>query len=1049
MNKMQKLRVALCACLSLAVVAPVVGAVASSQVGNVPSWSELSLFSAYGLHDTLSIPERTLSVGGKEYGANIKLEYPDGSIEMVDAGEKVLKMAGEYTLLYEAKDENGKFYRQETDFFVTNKLWSVENAKSSTEYDVVGSTYGLQVRLAKNDVLSFNKTIDLADLEAADTLLKGFVTPDTVGAHDFGVLVFTFTDVLDPTQTMTVHCSKSLDTSNLYSTSYWTAKGTGQVLGGANNGNYSSSLTNPYWNRGWSGTAAPSCSFYSRRCVEWSTPAKFVDVVADTMPFTLRYDAENVQVFYNNKMISDFDEESFHKKEEIWKGFPSGKVRLTVSALEYASETANFCISSLYGYDFTDENVFVETEAPIINVNADEKYVHYDQNADRYTFTPLAVVGGNYTVPTATAIDAYAGELKVETRVYHNYSSETHRIEYPVKNGAFAVDKTGIYAIVYRAKDFMGNVAERVYWVTAKATIDNPLTLSVDTADAQTNGVLGASIAVAPYAFDGGSGDVQIFVNARKGSTVVNVVDGAFRVDETGEWTVTYTAKDYAGVVVEKSYAVNVTWGDKPVFVDEPVLPKYFVSGGKYVVPTLYANDYSSQSLERRLTEVTVKDKNGEKTYQAGDTFIPVVHEDDPTVTLRFSVGGATLEREVPAVMALRENEGSVYVYFDKLFVGKNFTAERTNQGMTVLAAADGSFGWEFANSVVAENALVYMKGIQGQSDFKGLNVTFTDSEDANVAVTLSLQSSADGTMFAVFGGVTKKLVYGFGLGIAGNGTVLDEFKFSYTGGTFGVNDWKVNVKTDDAGNEFCGFPSGKVYISSEVVDAKAGSGYVLKQLDNNIIGKLILDVTKPRIFITGVYGGMRDVNTTYTVTKAYVSDTVDASVLAYVTVKTPDGQIASDVDGLLLDRVLADKEYVVKLLEYGQYLVEYTAVDHVGNSAEETGYAINVFDRKPPVGEVANTWSATAKVGDTVTLPEVYVADNLSATEEIRVYRYVRNPYGRAITFGYDYVVKDGKIEYTRYDFTFENVGEYCFIIIVTDGAGNETRVEYVVTVS
>ncbi len=1052
MKKMQKLRVVLCACLSLAVALPLVCTIASSQASNTPSWSEVSLSSTYLLQDTLTVPERTLTVGGKDYKTDIKLTYPNGSIEMIDAGERVLKTAGEYTLTYEAKDENGKFYKEETEFFVNNKLWTVENAKSSTEYGIVGSTYGLKVRLAKDDALSFNRTIDLADLEATDTLLKGFITPDLVGSHDFGKLLFTFTDVLDPTQTMTVQCTKSLDVSNQYCTSYWTAKGTGQVLGGCGSGTldtFSSSLTNPNWNIGWGGASTTTVSFYSRLINNWGPPATFKDVVADQCAFTLRYDKENVQALVAQKIITDFNEESLHTKEALWNGFPSGKVRLTVTALDYVSETANFCISSLFGYDFTDENVFAETEEPIITVNVDEKYVQYDENTDGYALTPYAVVGGNYTVPTASAIDAYSGKLNVETRVYHNYSSETHRVEYPVKNGTFSVDLPGRYAIVYRAKDYMGNVAETVYWITAKAALEEPLTLSVNTTGVKMSGVLGEKIQVADYIVTGGSGDKEVVTRASNGSAVVDVVDGKFMVEQMGEWTVTYTAKDFAGVVVEKSYAVNVTWGNKPVFVDQPILPKYFVSGGKYFIPALYANDYTSHALERRLATVTVKDANGEATYEAGEVFIPVVNADDPVVTLTFNVGGVSLEKEVPAVSPLIENEGDIYVYLDKMFVGENFTTERTNQGMTVLATADSSFRWSFANPVVATNALVYMKGIQGQSDFAGVKVTFADSENSDVAVTMYIKMNSDGTMTADFGGVTKKLIYGFDLGVSSSGVVLDELKFSYTAGLFCVNDWKVDVFTDDAGNAFNGFPSGKVYISSETLDAKEGCGYVIKQLDNNIIGKLIKDVTAPRIVITGVYGGIHDINETYTVTKAYVSDTVDASVLAFVTVKTADGQIVSDVKGLPLNNVSAAQEYVIELRAYGQYLVEYTAVDHVGNPAEETGYAINVFDRKAPVVEIADAWSATAKVGDTVTLPEVYIADNVSKVEDMQVYRYVRNPDGRAIVIGYDYTVKDGKVEYTAYSFTFQNVGEYRFIVIVTDGAGNETMVEYVVTVS
>ena len=74
--------------------------------------------------------------------------------------------------------------------------------------------------------------------------------------------------------------------------------------------------------------------------------------------------------------------------------------------------------------------------------------------------------------------------------------------------------------------------------------------------------------------------------------------------------------------------------------------------------------------------------------------------------------------------------------------------------------------------------------------------------------------------------------------------------------------------------------------------------------------------------------------------------------------------------------------------------------------------------------------------------LPEVEISDDHSTTAELSVYRMVRNPYDVLTVFGND-------AENVAYRFTFKHAGEYKFIIVVADAAGNQAYLEYVVTVS
>ena len=1014
-------------------------------------WEEITLEEQYVVCDTLQIPSRSVSVGENTYQADVKVVYPDGTTKTATENEILLSSAGRYTLIYQAKDVNSQYHTEKVDFIVADMLWQTSNPKSSVSYGKVGKTDALIVELARGDALTFNKIIDVSTLTSDVTLLEGFINPSNVGVYEFEQLSFTFTDVQDPTQTLTVLGSRSKSSdSGKYAMSYWTAAGANQSQGGFNGTNF----TSIEQELGLRGTPIQA-SFYSYGGTWYlndpNDPSKgssidLKQVVADETPFKIALDTQNVEVSVNSKKVADLDNPTYYEKEPLWGGFPSGKVTLTVQALECVGEAANFCISKLLSYDFAAENQFIETEKPEINVEVDEKYVEYKQN--RYSFIPYAVVGGKYGVPSATAFDNYSGALSVETKVYYNYGNESARIECPIQNGKFAVTRNGAYAIVYKATDHMGNVEEKVYWITAVKELSNPLTISLGETETR-EGVCGRKLTVETPNISGGSGDANVKIQASCGDMTLDVADGGFIAEKAGDWTITYTATDYAGISVEASYVIRVENGTVPVFVDEPVLPQYLVSGMQYTVPTVYAYDYTSGTKTQRLADVIVKDANGERTYKAGERYTPIATEEKPVITLVFSIGGATLEKEIPAVLALQEKNGRTFVYVEKMFITDNLTATRDKSGLTLTAEEDGAAAWNYVNPVVANNASLKVKGIKGQTKFGGLKVTFTDYANGNISVTAYLENGANGYARVNFGDVDREMTKGFNLGTDSKGNALDEFVFSYKDNKFYVDSISVAVKVDDNGNAFNGFPSGKVYISAEAVDMQSGASYLVKQFDNQTIGSLVADTIAPRITIDGLYGGMYQVNDMYTITTAMASDTIDADVACYLTVKDSKGNIVTDVDGVRLESVLSNREYSITLTTYGQYIVEYNAVDCFGNKSNDTSYTINVFDKVAPTIKVSNTWSATASVGEQVVLPKVSVEDNYSSTENITVYRYVRNPNGVVVAFGYDYVQNEaGEWIYVQYKHTFGYAGEYRFVIVVCDETGNQAVAQYTVTV-
>ena len=219
------------------------------------------------------------------------------------------------------------------------------------------------------------------------------------------------------------------------------------------------------------------------------------------------------------KHTSNFDKNEFKKEVQpgSYRLFQVADFVSTIRLLELKLNNSELSNS---------ENKFIEQDAPEITVDVDDKYVDYSSDGTGY-FKPVAIYGGNYPVPTATAFDGYSGNVKVTTKVYANYTDAQNTSPVAIeKDGTFKVESIGTYAIVYTAKDNMGNEAQRIYWITSVASIANPLALSIDTTSVAKDGVCGVKIPLAPYATVGGSGDVTVKITATCGDVELDVTSG-------------------------------------------------------------------------------------------------------------------------------------------------------------------------------------------------------------------------------------------------------------------------------------------------------------------------------------------------------------------------------------------------------------------------------------------------------------------------------------------------------------------------------------------
>ena len=148
---------------------------------------------------------------------------------------------------------------------------------------------------------------------------------------------------------------------------------------------------------------------------------------------------------------------------------------------------------------------------------------------------------------------------------------------------------------------------------------------------------------------------------------------------------------------------------------------------------------------------------------------------------------------------------------------------------------------------------------------------------------------------------------------------------------------------------------------------SEVGAQYMLKAINGIAVNASTTDRIIPTIQIVGAYGGTAVYNTYYDIPVAMATSLLDANVDITMTVETPSGQIAKDINGVALKNVDPSIAYTIYFAEYGQYLVKYEAVDtfNVRPNDQSFSYAIFVLDSIAPEIHLNGTIKTTAKVGD------------------------------------------------------------------------------------
>ncbi len=993
------------------------------------NWSDEQIAESYTYGTEFSIPEKTVTVGGKTEKATASVVLPDGSATY--AAKITLNRTGSYRVNYSAT-VNGKVYSETHEFRVISPLFS-HSDKSSVgygkviDYDNVSETEtsGLIVSLSQGDEFTFNQFIDASSLTSATTFLKLFALTGTKGSAEFARFNIMLYDSEDPSVYVKI-VAKQRDRNETvaqYGQTHVFAGANGQDMVGDENGTvHINDEIGQLINHTFDGQH----KIYVGKDDSGNIIMQALNLHADALPMDIRFDYESKGIYivnktYNRKgdfngnemkFVTDLDNPKYYSN--LFAGFPSGKIKLGISAGAYNAATARFCISDVFGMDITATELN-DVNAPEITVNTD------------YEEMPAAKIGTGYPVPSASAKDDYTKNCDVEVKVYYNYMGETP-ISVNIRDGKFVPAKEGFYAIVYRTSDDAGNKAEKVLWVRAENEIP---ALSVAVTGAYDREVsLGEIILPAKVTVTGGSGISTIkYYASTNGVEEIEATNG-FIPEKEDVWTIKAVATDYIGNTASASYEITASRSDLPILTDNVVLQKIYVSGAAYVLPVAYVKDYSSGVRENKLCDVEIEDANGKNTYKAGDKFTPKVTGDYGEIKVSYKYNGTTFTTET--IPAIRPYTDGMSLRADNYFYGEGLVKTATADGMSIKTPQKtDKASFLFANTLIAEDFSIAIRSIATRTNFDEIRITLTDAENYDASATVRFINGGDYVMFVV-GDSSLRIEKTF--------SEVNDFPIGYKKGYFTLDKTQMEVKSTDNGEAFNGFGE-KVYLSVEFIGAKTQAELLVVSINDCPFTQATDDVISPKHVINGASGGNAPKDSLYVLPSITVGDVFSPNVTATLSVRDADGKFVTDENGLKLQSVDPFKEYTIKLTEYGRYRIIYTiGEDEEFNptpNIQTRQYTLTVFDEMPPEITLTSGYTKTVKVGEYIILPDIKVSDNVSAEENITIVKMVINPNGRQIH------LTEGNAVRALYE------GVYEIQIVATDEIGNMNLIKLYVTVT
>lgn len=1033
---MKKTKILLPIIVSCALVGTVIGAVAvSNNQNNIETFAYSSGQVKDPFVDPVFYVDEKVSLSPKDivYEGHLitsydyYLIYPDMSQKF--GSEHRLSQTGEYTIVYLGKLDT-KIIKAEEHIYAYNKAYTVTKESSSTTYvdSIKGNqtkTPGISVSLAEADTWTFNQAIDISKADLTKPIIT-YYTRQMSELHehmscDVDTVVVRLTDYYDPTNYVevrnTYNCTNN-STGRLQP--YVLANANGQTPAGIDPSNRSSRTIN------YNGS-----TYYLHTGKAWGACLDTVPGVngifgqkynpdianSDNRGYSLYYNYAESSIHMHHRdmhVVTDLDEPAIYSNN-LFKGFTTGEVIVSMSCETYNESLAVFEISEIFGIKGEDLNrkYSYDENAPIITLS---------NNANNFKIAK----GEEFTIFNAIASDPnLIGEVTSE--VFYDYGTTNERY-IPLKDGKFVPTFVGKYTIKYTAKDLYGNVAEKFVTCDAINTANNKIVELEFNAPTTVDAGTYLTIDV-PKVKGYNEGIYAEAILTYKGDdSLVEEIDldnPTILIKRVGNYELSILYGDVATGRIERFPIVsNAT---QNAYLEKTNFPKYFIKGTKtsldenktilcdseavhYVDHLVYVNEddqgYGETAINPR--DFTVNASNsvqfkyvyeGKTVYESNKIQVCDVNFVNGIDMSKYFIGNMDINAQSDCINFTAKNDGS------------NQEVEFINPLSFNLLRLDLSFD--------AKSTSLFKKFTITLSDYYGKDETFDmvfyyvanslnvqiDGKNAEVGVTNTISISYDS--------INKSIGFGNGLFL----------------------------------NRDNPFSNDKFYLSFKFEGLSDDVKFSVKSINNQNLNSDNFDFFAPQISYSRLKG-QRHINDEVVISKSSAVDVLSPYLFSehklIVTYKDSTGATStvSSIDGVLLDgSENPNVDYRVKLDKFGTYTITYKYCDQAYSFGElnpnklTVSEVVYVNDNEAPVIYVKDVDASTienAKLDSEITVHDYTVSDNSETTVTI----YAFSPMG-------------GIVKVTDKKFKVNYEGDWRVVYYAIDANNNVSSFSYIVRVT
>jgi hypothetical protein len=462
------------------------------------------------------------------------------------------------------------------------------------------------------------------------------------------------------------------------------------------------------------------------------------------------------------------------------------------------------------------------------------------------------------------------------------------------------------------------------------------------------------------------------------------------------------------------------------------------MKGASYTIDPVTAYTAGNGGFDKNAASISVSVDGGAFQSLSATQIQAYKVEANQTVQFKASYQDKDVFSKLYPVIDVGYGKKTTEKEYVKYMQGNYTSAELTEDG-AVYSFENGTANMQFINAISSAN---FKFGFTlSASAVESVTLTLRDVNAPNSSYITYTYQKEDGSnvMFVAKQYVEGKLV--------AEGSAYTKRKEWH--GTYALSHSTEGVNVDDVlVDAIKPFAKDDALLEISIKGAK-DCVVVVSQLNNQAFTTTVRE-SKPQISFEQK-NGVQEVNTVYSIASCYASSVLNAVLLkdVKVTVNTPNGDIASSVDGVYLDNVTADRAYDVKLTQTGQYRVSYT-VTCMGSTRtngqttleNDDYYIINVSEGIAPTvsfkdGSNEKTTVNVAK-GTKHQIKEFVVTDNATPSENLKVYKMILDEAFMVEANGY------GVDSYT-----FTEAGTFIVYVLVYDALGNSAAGYYKVIVS